>query len=191
MERGGSLNDIEIVELYWRRDESALSETDKKYRSYLMRIAINILNNTEDGSEAVNDTYLKAWNAMPPHKPDTLSTFLGRITRHLSIDRVRGSARGKRGGGEYQLSLDELCDCAGKESPAEAFETAELAKAISAYLRGISREKCAVFVWRYYFCEPLKDISERLGVSESKIKSMLHRIRNGLKQYLESEGFEI
>ena len=185
------MEDIEIVELYWQRDESALSETDMKYRGYLMRIATNVLNNAEDVQETVNDTYLKAWNAIPPHRPSLLSTFLGKITRQLSIDKLRTKTREKRGGGEYQLSLDELCDCAGREDAAEAFETAELAKAISAYLRGISREKRAVFVWRYYFCEPLKDISERLGESESKIKSMLHRIRNGLKQHLESEGFEI
>lgn len=185
------MNDIEIVELFWAREEAALSETDRKYRGYLMRIATNVLNNNEDGQEAVNDTYLKAWNAMPPHKPSLLSTFLGRITRQLSIDRLRTKTREKRGGSEYQLSLDELCDCAGTDDPERECETAELARAISAYLRGISKEKRAVFVWRYYFCEPLKDICARLGESESSVKSTLYRIRQGLKQHLESEGFEI
>lgn len=191
MEGGGSLEDVEIVNLYWLRDESAIAETDKRYRGYLMKIAINVLNDAEDGQEAVNDTYLKAWNAMPPHKPSLLSAFLGKITRQLSIDRLRNKTREKRGGSEYQLSLDELCDCVGKDNPEMEYETAELGKAISAYLRSISEEKRAVFVWRYYFCEPIKDICERLGESESSVKSRLHRIRLGLKQHLESEGFEI
>lgn len=191
LERGGNLNDIEIIELFWKRDESALAETDRKYRGYLMRIATNVLNNAEDGQETVNDTYLKAWNAIPPHKPSLLSTFLGKITRQLSIDRLRGKTREKRGGSEYQLSLDELCDCAGSAAPDKDYEAAELARAISAYLRGISKDKRAVFVWRYYFCEPIKEICARLGESESSIKSKLHRIRQGLKQHLESEGFEI
>ncbi len=185
------MEDIEIVELFWKRDESALAETDRKYRGYLMKIATNVLNNSEDGQETVNDTYLKAWNAMPPHKPSLLSTFLGKITRQLSIDKLRTKNREKRGGSEYQLSLDELCDCAGREDLAEDYELKRLAKAISDYLRGIPKEKSALFVWRYYFCEPMKDICQRLGESESSVKSRLYRIRQGLKQHLESEGFEI
>lgn len=191
MKGGGSLNDTEIVELFWQRDETAIAETDKRYRGYLMKIALNVLNDSEDGQEAVNDTYLKAWNAMPPHKPSLLSTFLGKITRQLSIDKLRTKTREKRGGSEYQLSLDELCDCTGGEDPAKDYELKRLAKAISAYLRSISADKRAVFVWRYYFCEPIKDICQRLGESESSVKSRLHRIRQGLKQHLESEGFEI
>ncbi len=185
------MNDTEIVELFWQRDETAIAETDKRYRGYLMKIALNVLNDSEDGQEAVNDTYLKAWNAMPPHKPSLLSTFLGKITRQLSIDKLRTKTREKRGGSEYQLSLDELCDCTGGEDPAKDYELKRLAKAISAYLRSISADKRAVFVWRYYFCEPIKDICQRLGESESSVKSRLHRIRQGLKQHLESEGFEI
>ena len=185
------MEDVEIIDLFWQRDESALAETDRKYRSYLMKIATNVLNNSEDSQEAVNDTYLKAWNAIPPHKPCLLSAFLGKITRQLSIDKLRTKTREKRGGSEYQLSLDELCDCAGGGDPAKGCETAELAKAIGVYLLSISKEKRAVFVWRYYFCEPIKDICARLGESESSVKSRLHRIRQGLKEYLESEGFDI
>ena len=185
------MNDDEIVRLYWERDESALRETEHKYQNYLMKIAVNILSNNEDGREAVNDTYLKAWNAMPPHKPNVLSLFLGRITRQLSIDRWRGRTREKRGGTEYALSLDELCDCSGGDTPDESYELKRLAKAISDYLRTLSEEKRNVFVWRYYFCEPIKEICERRGESENKIKSMLHRTRVGLKQYLEKEGFSV
>ena len=186
------MNDDEIVRLYWDRDESALRETETKYQNYLMKIAVNILYDSEDGREAVNDTYLKAWNAMPPHKPSLLSLFLGRITRQLSIDRWRMKTREKRGGTEYALSLDEISDCCtGGETPEESFELTQLAKAISTYLRTLSEEKRNVFVWRYYFCEPIKEISERRGESETKIKSMLHRTRAGLKQYLEKEGFSV
>ncbi len=185
------MNDEEIVSLYWQRDESALRETELKYQNYLMKIALNILSNREDGNEAVNDTYLKAWNAMPPHKPDKLSLFLGRITRQLSIDKWRGKTREKRGGNEYALSLDELEDCSGGSTPEQECDTKLLAAAISVYLRSLSDEKRNVFVWRYYFCEPIKEICERLDESETKIKSMLHRIRTGLKQYLEKEGFTV
>ena len=185
------MQDEEIVKLYWDRDESALTETEHKYQNYLMKIAVNILYNNEDGCEAVNDTYLKAWNAMPPHKPTVLSLFLGRITRQLSIDKWRGKTREKRGGSEYALSLDELSDCVGGADTEESFEMSELSKVIGTYLRSLSEEKRNVFVWRYYFCEPIKEISERRGISEAKIKSMLHRIRAGLKEHLEKEGFAV
>ncbi len=185
------MNDDEIVRLYWERDESALRETELKYRNYLMKIAVNILRDTEDSREAVNDTYLKAWNAIPPHKPNPLSLFLGRITRQLSIDRWRGKTREKRGGSEYALSLEELSDCTGGSTPEEEYELTQLASAIGEYLRALTEEKRNVFVWRYYFCEPIKEISQRRGVSEEKIKSMLYRVREGLKKHLEKEGYAL
>lgn len=185
------MNDDEIVRLYWERDESALRETELKYRNYLMKIAVNILRDTEDSREAVNDTYLKAWNAIPPHKPNPLSLFLGRITRQLSIDRWRGKTREKRGGSEFALSLEELADCTGGSTPEEEYELTQLASAIGEYLRALTEEKRNVFVWRYYFCEPIKEISQRRGVSEEKIKSMLYRVREGLKKHLEKEGYAL
>lgn len=185
------MNDNEIVELFWSRSESALAETQRKYQNYLFRIALNVLADGEDSSEAVNDTYLRAWNAMPPHKPNMLSTFLGKITRQLSIDMLRTKTREKRGGSQYLLSLDELFDCAGGDDPAEELDNADLGRAISAYLRTLSKQKRAVFVWRYYFCEPIREISTRIGESEGSIKTMLYRIRQGLKQHLEKEGYEI
>lgn len=186
------MNDSDIVSLYWDRNEAAIKETESKYQNYLMKIACNILYDKQDGQEIVNDTYLKAWNSMPPHRPSPLSLFLGRITRQLSIDRWRGKTREKRGGSEFELSLDELSDCvSGPDSPEESYELAQLAASISTYLRGLPKEKCDVFVWRYYFCDPIKDIAERSDSSESKIKSMLHRLRTGLKDHLESEGFQL
>lgn len=189
---GERMNDEDIIELYWARDESAITETDSKYRNYLLKIAYNILSNSEDGQEVLNDTYLKAWNAMPPHKPSPLSLFLGKITRQLSIDVWRKKHRSKRGGSEYEQSLDELQDCvSGSESPEESLEAQVLAEALSKYLRTLSQEKRDVFVWRYYFCDPIKDICTRCGQSESKIKSMLHRMRGELRDYLKKEGFSV
>lgn len=186
------MNDGEIIDMYWNRDEAAIRETQRKYHNYLMKIAYNILCNNEDGQETVNDTYLKAWNAIPPHKPSPLSVFLGRITRQLSIDVWRRHNREKRGGSEYELSLDELSECvSGSDSPERNYELARLAEVIGTYLRSLTNEKREVFVWRYYFCDPIKEIAERRGESEAKVKSMLHRTRAGLKQYLESEGFEL
>ncbi len=186
------MEDKDIVALYWDRNEAAISETQQRYSSYLMKIAMNILCNHEDSEEAVSDTYIKAWNSMPPHKPCTLSLFLGRITRQLSIDRWRSRTREKRGGGEYSLSLDELAECvSGGDSPEASMELKLLATTISGYLRGLSEEKRLVFVWRYYYCDSIHDIAEHLGDSESKVKSMLHRTRTGLKAYLESEGFVV
>ena len=186
------MKDEEIVGLYWARDEAAISETDSKYRNYLLKIAYNILASNEDGQEVLNDTYLKAWNAMPPHKPSPLSLFLGKITRQLSIDVWRKKHRSKRGGSEYEQSLDELGDCvSGSDDPADSLEAQALADAVSAYLRTLSCEKRDVFVWRYYFCDPIKDICARSGQGESKIKSMLHRMRGELRDYLEKEGFAV
>lgn len=185
------MEDNEIIELYFNRDEAALSETDKKYRSYLTRIAENVLHNPQDGQEAVNDTYLKAWNAMPPHKPNLLSAFLGKITRSLAIDKLRTYTREKRGGSSYQLSLDELCDIVSGSDPTEELDVKQLAAAISEYLRSVDKEKRAAFVWRYYYCDSIGEICSRLDCGESRVKSLLHRTRQGLKQKLESEGFDI
>lgn len=185
------MTDSEIVELFNQRSEAAIAETDRKYRVYLTKIAFNVLNDREDAGETVNDTYFKAWNAIPPHCPVILSAFLGRIAKQLSIDRLRTATREKRGGSQYLLSLDELCDIAGGGDPAENYEAEELSRAISAYLRGISKNKRAAFVLRYWFCESIHDICGILGESEANVKSILHRVRAGLKQYLESEGFEI
>lgn len=186
------MKDEEIVDLYWARDESAITATDEKYRNYLAKIAYNILANKEDSQEVVNDTYLKAWNAMPPHKPNPLSLFLGKITRQLSIDVWRKKHRSKRGGSEYEQSLDELSDCvSGGDSPEDSFDCKVLAEVVSTYLRSLTQEKRDVFVWRYYFCDPIKDICSRSGQSESKIKSMLFRMRGELREYLEKEGFSV
>ena len=182
------MEDSRIVELYWQRDESAISETQQKYGNYLTKIAYNILADVEDSRESVNDTYLKAWYSIPPQKPCVLSTFLGRITRQISIDIYRKKNAKKRQGSEYALALDELYDFADDATPEKEVEAQLLAKSIGEYLLTLSDDARNIFVCRYYFLDSVRDIAEHFGAGESKIKSSLHRTRIGLKQYLEKEG---
>lgn len=184
------MEDEQIVRLYWERKEAAIDETQSKYQNYLMSIAYHVLFDEEDSKESVNDTYLKAWNSMPPHKPNRLSCYLGKITREVSIDRYRRKNSQKRGGSEYALSLSELEECvSGESSPETQIELQLLADSISAYLRTLPEKKRNIFICRYYFLDSIKEIAAYQGASESKIKSSLHRIRMELKEYLKKEGF--
>ena len=184
------MEDDEIISLYWQRKESAIRETEKKYSHYLMTIAYNILSNKEDSKESVNDTYLKAWNCIPPHKPFILSTFLGKITRQLSIDILRKQHSKKRSGSEYDLSLSELSECIPCHStPEQAFEQKLLSNAIASYLLTLPKETRHIFLCRYFFLDSIRTIASYYGATESKIKSRLSRTRAGLKLYLEQEGF--
>ena len=186
------MQDERIVELYWNRDENAIRETQEKYENYLYKIAYNILSDKEDSSESVNDTYLAAWNSMPPHKPNVLSTYLGKLTRRISIDIFRKRNRIKRQGSEYAVSLTELEDCiSGNNSPEKDYEVQILGEAINAFLRTLSVDARNVFIGRYYFLDSVKDVAKYCGMSEAKAKSMLYRTRCGLKKYLEQEGYHI
>lgn len=184
------MQDDMIVSLYWKRDEQAIEETEKKYEHYLTKIAYNILSDLEDSKESVNDTYLKAWNSMPPHKPGVLSTYLGKITRQVSIDIFRKRTSDKRQASEYAISLSELEECvSGGDTTAQNVEVHLLAAAISKFLYTLSPEARNTFVGRYYFMDTIHEIASYYGMSESKTKSMLHRTRLKLKAYLEQEGF--
>ncbi len=186
------MEDQAIVALYWQRDESAIQETQQKYGPYLLKIAYQILSSREDSEESVNDTYLKAWGSMPPHRPVTLRTYLGKITRQLSIDLFRTRHRDKRGGSEYALSLTELEDCvSGGDATGRAMDQKLLAEAIAAYLGGLAPETRTAFLERYYFMDPVADIAARRGCTLAKTKSMLYRARQGLRNYLEKEGFDL
>lgn len=186
------MEDGEIIELYWRRDEAAVGETRRKYGPYLTKIAQNILSNREDGEEIVNDTCLKAWNSIPPNRPDSLSAYLGKIVRRLSIDALRARTREKRGAEEYALSLSELEECIpGGSGPEEQLELSLLAQTIGGYLRTLSAQARNAFIGRYFYLDSLKEVAAHLGVSESKAKSLLYRVRQGLKTYLTQEGFTV
>lgn len=179
-----------IVDLYWERNENAIFETAAKYGRYLHSISYQILLNDEDAEECVNDTYNDAWLSIPPHRPSILSTFLGKITRRISIDLWRKKGAEKRGGGTIALALDELGECVsgtgGVESESEQFE---LQKKMNNFLISLPLMERQVFMCRYWYMDSLSDIAKQFACSESKIKSMLYRTRNRLRTLLEKEGY--
>ncbi len=184
------MEDERIVALYWERSEQAIRETESKYGRFCYSVAYHLLHNAEDATESVNDTYLEAWNSMPPHKPDSLIAFLGRITRRLSVDRWRSTHAEKRGGGEYPLLLDELSECIpSKDSVEQQVELKELAETVNRFLTGLSKEKQQVFLRRYWYGDSMEELATKFGFSVSKVKSMLFHTREGLRERLKKEGF--
>ena len=193
-----TVQDSDIVKLYWERSELAIAETQSKYEKYLTKIAYNILSDKEDSKESVNDTYLAAWNSMPPHRPEVLSTYLGKLTRRISIDIFRKRTRSKRKASEYELSLAELGEDAAiadiadnRFEPEELLDVKLLSGVINAFLRELPEDARNLFIGRYYFLDPLKDVARYCGMTESKAKSMLFRTRNRLRDYLREEGYYI
>ncbi|MBR3950160.1 MAG: sigma-70 family RNA polymerase sigma factor [Oscillospiraceae bacterium] len=183
------MEDAQIVELYWQRQEQAISATAVKYGAYCHTIAYNILNNREDAEESVSDTWLAAWKNMPPHRPRLLSTFLGKITRRISLTRWKRATRQKRGGGELPLALEELSAClSGGETAEEALERKELVQQLNRFLSQLPETERDIFVSRYWFLAPVKQIAEQFGFTESKVKSMLARTREKLRRQLTQEG---
>ena len=176
------MEDRRIVDLYWQRDETAIAETENKYGRFCFSIANNILRNREDAKECVNDTWLGAWNAMPPHRPEILSTFLGKITRRLSLRKWRARTAEKRGGGSMELSIEELEECI--PSGQRIDEGLEI---ISTFLEALPPEERRVFMRRYWYFDSIRDISRRFGFGESKVKMMLKRTRDKLLICLQKE----
>ena len=185
------MDDNAIMDLYWARSEKAISETAARYGSYCYAIAYNILANREDSEESVNDTYLAAWNTMPPRRPSLLGAFLGKLTRYISLDRWKQRSRLKRGGGEVALCLDELEDCiSGRESTEDAVIRKETIASVNRFLDSLSETERRVFLCRYWYLDSVDDIAKRFGFSQSKTASMLHRIRGKLNKQLEKEGLK-
>ncbi|MGM9601932.1 MAG: RNA polymerase sigma factor [Faecousia sp.] len=183
------MEDSMIVELYWQRSEQAICETQKKYDGYCFSIAHNILPSREDAAECVNDTYLAAWNAMPPNRPGILSAFLGKLTRRLSIDRWRKLSAAKRGGGTITLALEELEQCvSGGADPAVEVERKELVRSVQRFLDGLSPQERKVFLLRYFDMAQIHAIAAKCTMSTPKVKSMLHRMRGKLRNHLQKEG---
>ncbi len=183
------MEDEKIVGLYFERDETAIAETSKKYGKYCYSIAMGILHQREDSEECVNDTYVSAWNAMPPHRPRSLSAFLGKLTRRISLKRLRSLSAEKRGGGEYTLALEELGECVpASERVEDRFDAQELAAHLSAFLRRLPEVERKVFVQRYFYLKPVKEIARSFHFSQSKVKSMLYRTRQKLRETLVKEG---
>lgn len=183
------MEDSQILKLYWERNERAIQETAVKYGRYCHTIAYNILFSKEDADESVNDTYMTAWERIPPHRPSVLSTFLGKITRRISLNRLRNRNRDKRGGGEVPLALEELEECVSTAESAERIvERKELSFAIGHFLDTLPETERDVFVCRYWFLAPVQEIGAKFGFSESKTKSMLFRTRAKLRNFLAEEG---
>lgn len=182
------MTDRQIIEMYWNRNESAISETAEKYGTYCYAIAFNILNDEEDSKESVNDTYIEVWNKIPPNKPNILKNFLGRIARCISIDRWRKKTAKKRGGGELPDVLEELSECITKSgNPINEMEKELLNETINDFIKKLKDTEQKVFLCRYWYAESVKEIAEQCGFSESKVKSMLMRTRKKLYERLETE----
>ena len=184
------MEDSGIVALYWERSEQAIYETKRKYAQYCFKIASNILPSREDAEESVSDTYMTAWNIIPPNRPGILSTFLGKLTRRISIDRWRNLNADKRGGGMVPIALDELAECIPSGAdPAAEVEAKELAEAVGRFLDTLPYIERKVFLTRYFELAKIQDIANQFNMSTSKVKSMLYRTRKKLRDALQEEGY--
>lgn len=184
------MEDNEIIDLYWQRNEQAIEETAGKYGAYFLKISLNILENISDSEENVNDTYLHAWSSIPPHRPNSLKAFLARIARNLALNRYKSAHTQKRHASEFAVSLDELDICTPSEITVEdEVSIAQLSKSISDFLYQQRTDVRNIFVCRYFYCDSIEDIAIRFGYSHSKIKSILMRARTKLKSYLKKEGY--
>lgn len=183
------MNDSEIISLYWNRDETAIEESASKYGAYCGTIARNILSCPQDVQECLNDTWLAAWNNIPPQRPVLLKAYLGKLTRLIGLKKWRDSRALKRGGGEITLALDELAECLSDGSSIEAaLDAAGLEQLVNRFIAGLGRDERRVFLRRYWYMDSIASISSRFGFSQSKVKSMLRRTRLKLMNRLKEEG---
>lgn len=183
------MNDKKIIELLFARSQTAISHLQKKFGKYCHAIAYNILGNELDAQECVNDTYIRVWDSIPPHRPERLSSFMGKITRNLALDRIKSRNRQKRRGSQITAAIGELKECIPDLAyPSDIADDIALRDALNSFLYSLSDETMKIFLQRYWYMSSIKEISEELSVSQSKVKITLHRTRNALKLYLEKEG---
>ncbi len=186
------MNDQEIIELFFSRSEDAVSETGKKYGKMLKAVAFNVLSDSADAEECVNDTYLRAWDSIPPERPEAFSAYLAKIVRNLAIDLYRKKNNRKRAASRYEKSLDELSEVvSGSDTPETELSGKMLSDAIDRYLRDIPETRRRAFVMRYFYNDSLAEISQYINVGVPALKSVLHRERKYLSEYLKKEGFEL
>ena len=188
-----SLEDNQILDMYFARQEAAINETRQKYGARLYKTAVNILHNNEDAEECVSDTLMKAWEAIPPSRPTMFGAFLAKITRNVSLNKWEAKGAKKRGSGEVNLLLSELEECLASINgqPEKEYEAQLVTEAINNFLGTLSMTSRVAFVLRYFHGESINAISERFHVSESKVKSMLFRTRNKLRVHLIKEGVSV
>lgn len=184
------MEDAQIIALYWSRDGEAIRQTDEKYGAYCFTIAQRIVENQEDSEECVNDTWLRAWNAMPPERPEYLKLFLAAITRNLSLDRLKERKTAKRGGGTAALALDELSECvSGSPEVEDAVIAKELSESVGRFLDTLPPETRKLFLRRYFFLESAEEIARRFAMRPGTVTVTLHRVRKKLREHLKREGF--
>ena len=184
------MEDKDIIALYWERSEEAIRRTAAKYGAYCGSIIRRVLGDGRDAEECLSDTWLGAWNAMPPQRPARLPPFLGRIARNTALDRYDYNTAQRRNGG-FEAVLEELAECVDGSPLEEDFDLRQLGEAISAYLDGVAPAARLVFLRRYWYCEGVAEIAAGTGFSPSKVKSLLHRTRKGLAEYLRKEGYDL
>ncbi len=186
------LSDAAIVDLYWQRDEQAIRETDRKYSRYLSTVADSILHDRSDTEECLSDTYLRAWNAMPPDRPQFLQAYLAKIIRRLSLDRIRAAARRGRVSTRHTVALEELTESlASGESAEAAYEASVISHIINRYLATLTERDRTVFICRYFCADTLPDIAAQVGLSRGGVRKALERLREGLRTELEKEGITL
>lgn len=185
------MTDEAIIDMYFDRDEEAIRASDIKYGRYCIAVADNILANLEDAEECVNDTWLRAWNAIPPERPNVLKLFFARITRNLAINRYRASNAKKRGCGEITAVLEELEGCISDKSTESMFDSAELSRAVNSFLEELEARERAIFLRRYFFAEDTETIAMRYAIKNGNVRTVLSRTRKKLKAYLIKEGFTV
>ena len=186
------MEDSKIVQLYWDRNELAITATSEKYGHYCTSISRNILGNAQDAEECVNDMYIHAWNAMPPHRPNVLSAFLGKIIRNISYNRYKYNTADKRGNGELPLVLDELSELvSGKSSVEQELDEQELILMLNTFLGKLTPKKRNIFIRRYWYTESVSEIAALYGMKENAVSMVLRRLRLSLYQYLTEKGVEL
>ena len=183
------MEEQEILTLYFDRDEQAIAQTDRVYGPYCGHIAYGILRSRPDSEECVNDTWLRAWQAIPPTRPTCLQAWLGRVTRNLALDRCRREGAAKRGRRQISLCLEELGDCVSDtDCPDAQAEAREIAASVSAFLRRLGPTDRQLFLRRYWYLDSSRDLARHFKLKEGQVNTRLHRIRRRLKNHLEQEG---
>ena len=185
------MDDSVIIELFWQRSERAIAEASQKYGGYCRTIAGNILGSREDIDECLNDTWLAAWDSIPPQRPQRLNVYLGRIARNLALNRRKSDTAQKRGGGQAELVLEELRECIGQDVREEVLDGIVLQDTINAFLRRQFPVWRAAFLRRYWYMEPIADIAKALGLRQGQTRTILYRMRRELKEELEKEDIKL
>lgn len=184
------MDDSGIIELFFERSEKAIAELSRKYGGIIKKLAENILRDKQHAEDCVNDTYFDVWNAIPPQRPNSLKAFICRIARNISLDRYRYNSSQKRCA--YEICLDELAECVSSNETAESlFESKELTRLIEEYLDTLDKTNRLIFVRRYWYVDPIKDIADAVCLSGGAVRTRLARLREKLKEFLEERGIDV